>query len=66
MAAFSEEQALSGLAGEIRSSISSEQFDLSNYTETRAKDLVTAAFSSPLTAPTQMIRFTFVSYCFKV
>ena len=61
MAAFAGEHALSGLAGEIRSCISSEQFDLTNYTEPRVRDLVASAFSSPLTAPTEMIRFTFVS-----
>ena len=48
------------MAGEIRGSITSEQFDLANYTEARARDLVTAAFSSPLSAPTAMVRFTFV------
>ena len=57
--AASEEQ-LSGMAGEIRSSLTSEQFDLANYTELRARDLVLAAFSSPLSAPTTMVRFTFV------
>ena len=60
MASFGEEQ-LSGLAGEIRRSIESDQYDLANYTETRVKDLVTAAFSSPLTGPTTMIRCTFVA-----
>ncbi len=59
MAAFGGET-LSGMAGEIRGSITSEQFDLANYTEARVRDLVTAAFSSPLTAPTAMVRFTFV------
>ena len=58
MAAFEEQ--LSGMAGEIRSSLTSEQFDLANYTELRARDLVLAAFSSPLSAPTTMVRFTFV------
>ena len=51
---------LSGMAGEVRSSLTSEQFDLANYTEIRARDLVLAAFSAPLSAPTTMIRFTFV------
>ena len=52
--------ALSGLAGEIRSSTASEQFDLSGYSESRVKDLMLATFSTPLTAPTEMVRFTFV------
>ena len=51
---------LSGLPGEVRSSLTSEQFDLANYTEQRCADFVRAAFSAPLTAPTQMVRFTFV------
>eukprot|EP00798_Chlamydomonas_sp_ICE-L_P000840 gene840-33571_t len=51
---------LSGLAGEVRSSISSDQFDLSGYTESRARDLMLAAFSTPLPAPKEMVRFTFV------
>jgi hypothetical protein len=58
MAGFEEQ--LSGMAGEVRSSIGSEQFDLANYTEARARDLVLAAFSSPLNAPKTMVRFTFV------
>ncbi|GAX77342.1 hypothetical protein CEUSTIGMA_g4788.t1 [Chlamydomonas eustigma] len=49
-----------GLAGEIRASIVSDQFDLSGYTEARVKDLVVAAFSTPLTAPKEMVRFTFL------
>ena len=60
MAAFDSTQQLSGLAGQIRGSIDSEQFDLAGYTEARVKDVVTAAFSSPLTAPSKMIKFTFV------
>ena len=35
-------------------------YDLSGYTESRARDLVVSAFSSPLSAPTEMIRVTFV------
>lgn len=57
MAAFEQ---LSGMAGEVRSSLTSDQFDLANYTEARAHDLIIAAFSSPLTTPTTMVRFTFV------
>eukprot|EP01041_Mallomonas_annulata_P003179 gene3179-6274_t len=53
-------EAISGLAGEIRSSLTSEQFDLGGYTEQRARDLVIGAFSTPLDAPTEMVRFTFV------
>lgn len=59
MAAFGEPQ-LAGLAGEIRAMIESEQFDLANYTEQRAKDLINAAFSAPLLGPTKMIKITFV------
>lgn len=51
---------ISGLAGEIRGSLSSEQFDLGGYTEVRVKDLVVGAFSAPLDAPTEMVRFMFV------
>ena len=36
------------------------QFDLSNYSQARAHDLVAAAFGKPLDAPTEMVRFTFV------
>ena len=53
-------QALSGMAGEIRSLIASEQFDLGGYTESRATDLVKAAFSKPLEAPSKMISIKFV------
>ena len=51
---------ISGIAGEIRSSLTSEQFDLGGYTEQRVRDLVIGAFSSPLEAPREMVRFTFV------
>ena len=57
MATFEQ---LSGLPGEVRSALTSEQFDLANYTEQRVADFVRATFSTPLTAPTQMVRFTFV------
>lgn len=43
MTEFATEQ-LSGLAGEIRSSITSDQYDLGGYTEQRARDLIHAAF----------------------
>lgn len=33
---------------------------LHRYTEQRAKDLITSAFSTPLDAPTEMVKFTFV------
>ncbi|ETV90872.1 hypothetical protein, variant [Aphanomyces invadans] len=49
-----------GLAGDIRQAVASEQFDLGGFTEARTRDLVVAAFGTPLTAPTEMIRFTFV------
>jgi len=60
MAEFEGKAQLSGMAGEIRSATTSEQFDLGGYTELRATDLIKSAFSSPLTEPTKMIRFTFV------
>lgn len=53
-------EAATGLARDIRAAVASEQFDLGGYTEVRVTDLVNAAFSSPLTAPSEMIRFTFV------
>ena len=49
-----------GMAGDIRSAIASEQFDLTGYTEQRVHDLMQHAFASPLTAPTAMLRFTFI------
>lgn len=51
---------LSGLAKDIREAVASEQFDLGGYTEPRAKELIANAFSEPLTAPSEMIKFTFV------
>lgn len=51
---------LSGLAGEIRSLLASEQIDLGGYTEARATDLVKNAFGKPLDAPTKMISIKFV------
>jgi polyhydroxyalkanoate synthesis regulator phasin len=60
MASFEAKAQLSGLAGEIRSSIESDQFDLGGYTEQRASDLFKSAFAAPLTEPTKMVRFTFV------
>ncbi|KAG9409966.1 hypothetical protein AC1031_017994 [Aphanomyces cochlioides] len=53
-------EASSGVVGDIRRAIASEQIDLGGYTEQRARDLIVAAFGTPLTAPTEMIRFTFV------
>lgn len=60
MADFEGKSQLSGMAGEIRSATTSEQFDLGGYTEQRATDLINAAFSAPLTEPTKMVKFTFV------
>lgn len=60
MAAFDGQQ-LSGIAGEIRSIVESETFDLAGYTEQRVKDLITAAFTSPLISPSKMIKITFVA-----
>lgn len=48
------------MAGEIRSSLTGDQFDLTNYTEVRTRDLIASAFSTPLDAPTQMVKFNFV------
>ena len=58
MSAFEHEQ-LSGLAGKIRQSVESEQFDLSGYTEIRTHELMISAFSKPF-AVSEMIRFQFV------
>ena len=55
-----EPQNLSGMAGEIRRCVDSEQFDLAGYTEQRVTDLMVSAFGTPLTAPTKMVRFTFI------
>lgn len=60
MAEFEGKSQLSGMAGEIRTATTSEQFDLGGYTEQRATDLMTSAFSAPLTEPTKMVKFTFV------
>ncbi|RLO00356.1 hypothetical protein DYB28_007787 [Aphanomyces astaci] len=49
-----------GLAGDIRQAVANEQFDLGGFTEPRTHDLIVAAFGTPLTAPTEMIRFTFI------
>lgn len=50
----------SGLCGEIRSALESEQYDLGGYTESRARDLILQAFGKPLDAPTKMIRCQFL------
>eukprot|EP01038_Epipyxis_sp_PR26KG_P006451 gene6451-8873_t len=60
MSEFASTETLSGLAGEIRTSFSSEQFDLNGYNEIRAKDLIITSFTNPLTAPNEMVKFTFV------
>lgn len=60
MAEFEAKTQLSGLAGSIRATITSDQFDLGGYTEQRAIDLITSSFSAPLTEPTKMIKLTFV------
>ena len=52
MASFGEQ--LSGLAGKIRASTSSEQFDLNNYDETRTRQTLHSAFGSPLTGLSQL------------
>jgi hypothetical protein len=51
---------MSGLAGEIRNAIENEQFDLGGYTEPRITQLVQAAFGTPLSGRSEMIRLTFV------
>lgn len=60
MAHFVGEPEASGLARDIRLTITSEQFDLGGYTEQRARDLIHTAFKTPLTAPAEMIRITLV------
>jgi polyhydroxyalkanoate synthesis regulator phasin len=62
MSQFTEEREVegSGLARDIRAAITSEQFDLGGYTEQRAHDLIHSAFKTPLSGPTEMIRFTLV------
>lgn len=37
----------------------SEQFELSGYTEARSKELIVSAFSEPLIAPQEMVRCSF-------
>jgi hypothetical protein len=54
------EGVLSGLAGEIRSATTSDQYDLGGYTESRVRDLILSAFSTPLPAPERMIKVTFI------
>lgn len=49
-----------GLAGEIRTALESDQYDLGGYNEVRAHDLIHNAFGTPLTAPTKMIKCQFV------
>lgn len=49
-----------GLSASIRSSTSSEQFDLTNFNEIKTKELITTSFSRPLDSPTEMIKFTFI------
>lgn len=60
MASFSQTEQISGLAGKIRASVDSEQFDLAGYTEARARDLMLASFTQPLAGPKEMIRFQFI------
>lgn len=57
---MAEFENLSGLAGEIRSSLNSDQFDLGGYNEQRVKDLMVSAFSKPLSNPKEMVRFSFI------
>ena len=47
MASFEEQ--LSGLAGKIRASTDSDQFDLNNYDEVRTRQTLLSAFGTPLT-----------------
>jgi|EP01033_Poteriospumella_lacustris_P012198 hypothetical protein len=49
-----------GLAGEIRTALESDQYDLGGYSEVRAYDLIRNAFGTPLPAPTKMIKCQFV------
>lgn len=62
MSAFGSEEHehYSGLVRDIRNATASDQFDLGGYTESRTRDLISHAFAKPLTAPTEMVKFTFV------
>eukprot|EP01039_Chlorochromonas_danica_P007228 gene7227-7994_t len=55
-----EEEGYSGLVRDIRTSLTSEQFDLGGYNEVRTRDLVLQAFTKPLPVPTEMVKFTFI------
>ena len=62
MASFAgDTPAIAGMAGEIRNLTESDQFDLGGYTEQRTRDLITAAFGTPLTTPEIMIKVQFVT-----
>lgn len=51
---------LSGMAGQIRGSIASDQFDFAGHSESKITDIITGAFSTPLETPTKMISFKFI------
>jgi hypothetical protein len=59
MASFDSGE-IHGLAGEIRTALESDQYDLGGYNEVRAYDLIHNAFGTPLPAPTKMIKCQFV------
>lgn len=60
MAAFDQGGEIHGLAGEIRTALESDQYDLGGYNEVRAHDLIQNAFATPLPAPTKMIKCQFI------
>lgn len=60
MSGFADKVQVSGLAGTIRASIVSDQFDLGGYNEVRTRELISNAFAEPLEAPNEMVRYTFV------
>lgn len=51
---------LSGLAKVIRETVASARFDLEGYTEEKVKELITNTFAESFTAPTELIKLTFV------
>lgn len=55
-----EEENCSGLVREVRLSTTSDQYDLSGYTEQRVRDFVKETFSKPFKYAKNMIKCTFV------
>ncbi len=59
MAAF-DEVPISGMAGEIRASTTSDQFDLAGVSQSRVTETIKNAFGSPLRGPKTMVKFQFI------